>query len=169
MQATNLDFYKQYRILSFFAHTTAYVFSERCIGVQLEHLFMFIVQNFQIFKILFAIFSICLFKHHVFFLHRPLHMSFLGDFWFGVRTLSHIHCPKISDFIWIFLLFFDFFIKPGVSAPEFRSGFSVQGYFVLHVNRIQHRCFSRGMMDFFGCWHYLMRMWKCMEFYVWFW
>jgi hypothetical protein len=97
MQATNLDFYKQYRILSFFAHTTAYVFSERCIGVQLEHLFMFIVQNFQIFKILFAIFSICLFKHR-FFLHRPLHMSFFGEFWYAVRALLHVHCAKFADF-----------------------------------------------------------------------
>jgi hypothetical protein len=32
----------------FFAQTTTYVFSREVFGVQLEHLFMLIVQNFQI-------------------------------------------------------------------------------------------------------------------------
>jgi hypothetical protein len=51
-------------------------------------------------------------------------MSFLGDFWCAVKTLIHVHSPKISDFLNLFAICLDFFIQPGASTPEFGTDFS---------------------------------------------
>jgi hypothetical protein len=41
-----------------------------------------------------------------FFLHRPLHMSFLGNFWCAVRTPVHVHFPKKSSLFILSAIFY---------------------------------------------------------------
>jgi hypothetical protein len=47
----------------------------------------------------------------LFFLHRPVHISLLVDFWHAIRTHVHVHCStkKIQIFLNLFAIFSEFF------------------------------------------------------------
>jgi hypothetical protein len=47
--------------------------------------------------VLFGAFVVCN-NQICLFLHRPVHVSFLGDFWHTIRAHIHVHYLKISDF-----------------------------------------------------------------------
>jgi hypothetical protein len=77
-----------------------------------------------------------------FFLQRPLHLSFLGDFCHVVRTHVHVPSTIFLDFLF-YLLFFEIFIK--TRACELRSKKTMSLNFHIYIIYWRHFFCNRSL------------------------